>query len=379
MQILILGGTGAIGVSMTQILSRHGDEVFVTSRSVHESRDNIHYVQGNAMDDDFLCKILAERDWDAVIDLMIYQVSNFAARLDLLLASTRHYFFFSSSRVYADSKARMTENSPRLLDISIDKRYLTTSDYALTKAREEDLLYESESKNWTIIRPYITYNFNRLQLGVFEKEYWLYRALKGRTIVFQQEIARHITTLTYGYDVGDAVAKLIGNQNAQGEVVHITTDETVIWDEVLQLYLSVIEEKTGIRPKVIYIKDSKWLSFIMGNNYQVQYDRCFDRLFDNSKVRALVECTQFISPKEGLRDCLKQFLESPSFREGIGVHSWIVEGYMDRITGERASLNEITSTGDKLKYLLFRYAPFPIVICLKKIRAVIGEVVRNMG
>lgn len=363
MRILILGGTGAIGISLTQILAERGNEVFVTSRSVHESRENIHYVQGNAMEDNFLCQILAERDFDAIIDLMKYQVSKFAARRDLLLASTKHYFFFSSSRVYADSKVRMTENSPRLLDVSIDKKYLETSEYALEKAREEDLLFESERKNWTIIRPYITYNINRLQLGVFEKEYWLYRALKGRTIVFQQEIARHITTLTYGYDVGAAVTKLIGNLDAQGEVVHITADETVVWDDVLQLYLSVIEEKTGKRPKVIYLKDSKWLSFIKDNKYQVQYDRCFDRMFDNSKMKTLVENVQFLSLKEGLKSCLEQFLDAPSFRS----HSWSVEGYMDRVTGEKTSLNEISSTNDKLKYLFFRFAPFPIIICLKKL------------
>ena len=39
------------------------------------------------------------------------------------------------------------------------------------------------------------------QLGVLEKELWLYRALNGRTIVFSKDIAEKSTTLTYGYDV----------------------------------------------------------------------------------------------------------------------------------------------------------------------------------
>ena len=41
---------------------------------------------------------------------------------------------------------------------------------ALQKAREENLLLKSDSRNWTIIRPYITYYDERLQLGVFEKK-----------------------------------------------------------------------------------------------------------------------------------------------------------------------------------------------------------------
>ena len=67
----------------------------------------------------------------------------------------------------------------RLLDVSHDSIYLKTDEYALAKARQEDILRKSGKNNWTIIRPYITYSESRLQLGVLEKEAWLYRALKG--------------------------------------------------------------------------------------------------------------------------------------------------------------------------------------------------------
>ena len=53
---------------------------------------------------------------------------------------------------------------------------------------EENLLFNSEKNNFTIIRPTITYNTQRLQLGVLEKENWLYRALHGRAIVFSDDV-----------------------------------------------------------------------------------------------------------------------------------------------------------------------------------------------
>ena len=47
----------------------------------------------------------------------------------------------------------------------------------------------------------LPYYNNRLQLGIFEKEIWLQRALDGKKIVFSRNIASKYTTLTYGYDV----------------------------------------------------------------------------------------------------------------------------------------------------------------------------------
>lgn len=49
----------------------------------------------------------------------------------------------SSSRVYADSQTPITENSPRLLDVYKEEEYLKTDEYALSKARQEDILHRS--------------------------------------------------------------------------------------------------------------------------------------------------------------------------------------------------------------------------------------------
>ena len=106
-----------------------------------------------------------------------------------------------------------------------DEKYLETDEYALKKAREENILFASTSKNYTIIRPYITYSENRLQLGDLELGSWLTRALDGRTIVFSEDIASHTNTLTYGYDVAKGIAAVIGSQEALGGTFHITAKE----------------------------------------------------------------------------------------------------------------------------------------------------------
>ncbi len=358
MKILVLGGTGAMGVDLVKILGERGDNVTVTSRSDRKTEfNNVKYVKGDAHDTAFLKLLLAEK-YDAIVDFMVYNTEEFKSRCDLLLCSTNQYLFLSSSRVYADSKTPITEDSPRLLDVTTDSEYLKTDEYALTKARQENLLRESGKTNWTIIRPYITYSNQRLQLGVYEKELWLYRAMHDKTIVFPKDISERYTTMTLGSDVAMGISRLIGNEKAMGETFHITTDQAIKWDDVFSLYRKVFNEVTGRDIKIKYVDDSKE---ILGNNYQAIYDRHYDRIFDNAKFLHLVGDFEFEQPEVGLERCLREFLDNPIFRETYE------NAKMDKIAGERTKLSEIPSVKQRFKYIAARYLPSRLVALIKYI------------
>lgn len=350
MKILILGGTGAMGVHLVDLLSPNSDcRITVTSRSRREGKGNVSYAQGNGHDMAFLNTLLKDK-YDVIVDFMNYHTEEFRERYRLLLNACGQYIYLSSSRVYADSDHPITEESPRLLDVTTDTEYLKTDEYALAKARQENLLRESGHKNWTIIRPYITYSEIRLQLGVLEKEAWLYRALQGRTIIFSKDIANRMTTLTYGLDVARAMAALINREEAKGEAFHITTPESIRWSDVLNIYLDVLEQKTSKHPNVLLTDASLNLQYDWGK-YQVKYDRLFNRTFDNSKIGKFIDTDCFMKPQEGLRTCLEQFVKHPLFR-GI---DYGAEGRHDRLTQERMSLREIDTLKHKVKYILYRY------------------------
>lgn len=61
----------------------------------------------------------------------------------LLLEATKQYFYFSSARVYANSDV-LTEDSQRLLDSNIDLQYVQSDEYAIAKAKQEDILRNSD-------------------------------------------------------------------------------------------------------------------------------------------------------------------------------------------------------------------------------------------
>ncbi|MGX2971445.1 NAD-dependent epimerase/dehydratase family protein [Helicobacter sp. T3_23-1059] len=290
MKILLLGGTGAMGAHLARILADMGNEVHITSRrkfanNKSDFAPNIHYICGNAHDLDFVLGLLDSHKYDCVVDFMIYATIEFLDRVELLLGKCVHYVFLSSARVYASSDELLREDSPRLLDISKDKEYLATDEYALTKARQENILAHAHKGNYTIIRPYITFSEIRLQLGVYEKESWLYRAMQGKSIVFFKDIATHYTTMTYALEVARAIAVICGNANAYGQTYHIASEKAVKWEEILAIYQKVLQNELGREIKVVF---ANLYEFFGKNAYQVIYDRLFDRKFDSSKINALL-------------------------------------------------------------------------------------------
>lgn len=349
MRVLVLGGTGAMGAHLVRLLSDDGAHVTVTSRSRGDTQGLVRYVQGSAMDAAFLAELLKE-PWDAIIDFMVYSTASFAGRVGQLLGATSQYVFISSARVYAESRQAITEDSPRLLDASTDQEYLASDEYALTKARQEDLLRNSGRNNWTIIRPYITYSDVRLQCGVLEKEDWLYRALHGRTIVFSSDIAAKWTTLTHGLDVSRGIKAIVGRPTAMGQAFHITAPQPLKWERVLSIYTETLQAHTGSRPKILMANLSDFSRTHL-LQHQIRYDRLFDRVFDNTKIGSYLDPAKFIDAETGLRSCLENFLAVPNF----GSVNWKTEAAKDKLTRESASSTEIIGLKQRAKYFLHRY------------------------
>ncbi|MFT6919090.1 MAG: nucleoside-diphosphate-sugar epimerase, partial [Cognaticolwellia sp.] len=302
MKILILGGTGAMGVHLSIILAESGKDVYVTSRTQHKTQQNLNYILGNAQDEVFLKEVL-KRGWDVIVDFMVYSTTSFEKRLGSLLEATEQYVYLSSARVYANSETPITENSPRLLDATTDNVFISTDEYALSKARQENLLLNSKNNNWTIIRPYITYSEERLQLGVLEKEAWLYRALHNRPIAFSADINSKVTTLTYGLDVAKGISAIIGEKSTLGEAFHITGQGSVLWKDVLDIYVNVLANHLGYEPEVL-LQDMTKFSAWHSAKYQIEYDRLYNRTFDNSKIDKYLDTSDFTDTATGLKMCL---------------------------------------------------------------------------
>ena len=289
--------------------------------------------------------------WDCIVDFMTYSTCEYKLHLPILLDATKQLIYISSARVYAESHFPLTEESPRLLDVCRDQDYLSTDEYALAKARQENLLFESSKRNWTIIRPYVTFDERRLQLSCEEKESWLYRALDGRTIVFSKDMAKRRTTFTYGGDVANGIASIIGKKDALGEAFHITSNQNYTWEEILDFYFGCIESCLGKRPKVLLT--DRYKEYYGGTPRQVQYDRLYDRTFNNSKISRFCDVNTFTDTKSAIEKCMRQFIEHQVWRPINMKH----EALKDRDTKEWMAIKDLYVNcilKDIARYLIYR-------------------------
>ena len=367
-RVLLMGGTGAMGCYLVDILSRQGEwDVWVTSRSERLSEQpNVHYHHGNARDQHFIEHILREK-YDAIVDFMNYDYEEFVHRNRLLLAATSHYIWFSSCRVYADSATPLTECSARLLETSADTQFLKTNRYALRKARQENILQNSGYNNYTIIRPYITYGTNRLQLGIYEKEQWLWRVLKGKALVINKDILHKTTAMSHGYDVATAISKIVGNPNAHKQIFQIATSETMRWVEILGIYSEALEQHTGKKPRIYTADTMKPIDELYEGGYNTIYDRVYDRSFDSSYInKALGIEVMYTSMKTGIRRCIQEFLNQELPTLAINPQ---FEAYQDILTGDFLTEDDFDSSLQYQEYLRYK-ASAPASLKLSKLKLV---------
>lgn len=347
--------------------------VYVTSREYHASDKNVVYLKGNAKDINFIRAVLNKEHYDAIYNFMTYTTEQFTDVVKELLQATDQYFFFSSARVYADSDKPIHESSPRLLDCIDDREFLATDNYALTKARQENILKDSGFNNWTIIRPYLTYSESRLQLGLFEQHTWLMRALQGKTIVFSKDIADKYTTLTYGSDVAEILYLLLGKENALGKVIQITCEKALKWSEILSIYIKEIKNISGKEPKVKML-DNVPLNIMPSELWTYKYDRGLNRRFKSEELSQILGFTyNFTSPEVGLKKCIRCFAQQPSAKG----FSWMLESMQDRITGE-FSLPSYFPWKEKLLYVLCRFWGPSSFFVLKKISDYLKKIKQSL-
>lgn len=344
MSILILGGTGVIGNSLLKYIT--DTEVVVTSRKKHVDYGSVKYLQCDAKNIFEIKKLLNNKKYKCIIDCMKYTTQEFLEREDLLLQSCEHYIFLSSGRVYSDSNERINENSLRIIDVNSDYRYLKSNEYAVTKCRQEDALRNSIYNNWTIVRPYITYGYNRLQFTIYENNQWLSRVFNDLPIVVPENMLCKRTTLTSSDDVAYVVSNMIDNKNTFGEVYNLCSSENRTWNEVFEIYKSALVNcsKGKLNPQLIEVPAKKFKLC----NYKYYYDRIYNREFDNLKIKKLIgNDFEFISLNEGITKAIEMSYKEVKEMEP----SWRYEAIQDRAICKWQKLNNISTYFHKFEYI----------------------------
>ena len=287
---LILGATGAMATYLVPKLVENGYHVDgLAFDGEKSSNPAFNLMFHDAKDEEFLKNLLLQK-YDVLVDFLVYDtLDEYKRYYKMFLEGSEHYIYLSTYRVYADS-CPITESSPRLLDVDLPDDFEKYREYSIYKAEEENFLRECGYKNYTIIRPAITYSKLRFQLTILEANVLLHRIKEGKTVLLPAGARHKQGTMSWASDVADMIFAIISDRKSFGETYTVSTSEHHSWEEIAEIYHRV----AGLKYK--FIPDEDFLNILSPGNIKVKqqlvYDRCFDRIIDNKKILTLINKNQ---------------------------------------------------------------------------------------
>ncbi len=306
-KVLLIAGGGTLGNYTAKELLRLGAKVDVICPEDKVSdHENLRFFKTLATDE-FLIDLFKKEHYNGIVNFIHYpDAEKYPPMHKLLTDNTDHLIFLSSYRVYADLEHPITENAPMLLDTMDDPEFLAKETYALSKAKAEKYIRsQKDIKNWTIVRPVISFSDKRFDIVTINEHFVLEYTEAGKTM-YLPEIARNLTSsLDWAGNTGKIIANILFKEEALGEAYTISSAQNLTWGEVAELYTELIGTKFE------WIDTEEWLShpeYVHNDRWAAVYDRFYDRETDNSKVMKLtgLKKEDFTSIKEGLEIELKK-------------------------------------------------------------------------
>lgn len=306
MRALLIGGTGTISSAITDALSRTDWEVWLLNRgkSAAELPENINVIHADINNEEEAEKALDGMTFDTVCDFIGFVPEQLERDFRLFSGRCRQFMYISSASAYHKPVAdyRITEGT------TLANPYW---EYSRNKIACEELLmkhYREDGFPVTIIRPSHTYCEKSVPLGVHGKNgSWqvLRRMLDGKPVIIHGD-GTSLWTITHNTDFAKGFIGLMGNPHAIGECFHITSDESVTWN---QIYKSVADA-LGVELKPYYVSsdfladvsDYDLLGSLIG-------DKAQSVVFDNSKLKKAVPgfCAT-VRTEEGIRRTVEYVL-----------------------------------------------------------------------
>lgn len=310
MKVLFIGGTGNISTPVSQLAIERDVDLYHLNRGNHPSIHGVTGLCADIGDRKQVKEVLANHDWDVVVNWIAYTPEDIQRDVALFEGSTRQYIFISSASAYQKPPENhiITESTPLRNPVW---------DYSRNKIACEDLLvklYRERGFPMTIVRPSHTYNsVIPVSLGGWDEFTVVERMRKGLPVVVHGD-GTSLWTMTHATDFAKGFIGLMNNPHATGESFHITSDEVLTWDRI---YKAVAQAAGGVADLVHIASES-----ISDYADQHQYpsvrgtllgDKSHSAIFDNAKIKRFVPGFQATIPfAEGIRQTIDWFDADPA-------------------------------------------------------------------
>ena len=312
MKVLFIGGTGIISTAVSQLAVARGIELYHFNRGKRPElfTEGVKVINGDINDFAGMKFLLRNYKFDVVVDWLGFHPSDIERDIKLFKDKTKQFVFISSASVYQKPLMNylITEETP------VENPFWQ---YARDKiACEERLLKEYEENGFpiTIVRPSFTYGLSLIPAIVSnnKKPMTLINRMRSGKKVIVPGDGTSLWVMTHNSDFAKGIVGLFGNKKAIGETFHITSDEVLTWNQIIE----TIGRVANVKPNIIHIPTDFINAYAPQIGEGLLGDKATSVVFDNSKIKKNVPgfvCT--VNYEEGISRSLKWIENHPNYCE----------------------------------------------------------------
>ncbi|HEY3339136.1 MAG TPA: SDR family oxidoreductase [Propionicimonas sp.] len=306
MDVLIIGGTGAISHAVVTEAIARGARVTVVNRGRsgnHPVPEGAEVLIADGRDPAALRSALGGRTFDVAVDFVAFTAAHVAEDIETFTGRTGQFVFISSASAYAKPVAHLpiTESTPLRNPFW---------EYSRNKIAAEDALisaYREDGFPATIVRPSHTYDKTTVPIGGWTV---VERMRAGKPVIVPGD-GTSLWTLTHATDFAAAFVQLLGREDVLGEAFHITRDEAQPWDAIFR----TIGHAAGAEPDLVHVPGDLVARIDPESGPGYLGDKCHSVVFDNSRIRRIaLGWEPRIRLAEGARQMIEWFDADPARR-----------------------------------------------------------------
>ncbi|MDD3197557.1 MAG: SDR family oxidoreductase [Eubacteriales bacterium] len=328
MRALIIGGTGTISKAISFRLAELGWDLYLLNRGNRREHvpQQAKVISCDIKDEAKVRELIADQWFDVIANFIAFVPEDVERDIEMFRDRCGQYIFISSASAYQKplSNFLITESTP------LANPYWQ---YSRDKIACEEILmaaYRNEGFPITIVRPSHTYGDWSVPLGVHgPKGSWqeILRMRQGKPVIVHGD-GSALWTMTHNSDFARGFTGLMGNIHAIGEAVHITSDESLTWNQIY----ACIGRVLGVKPKLCYITSVELAKLRPELHGSLLGDKSHTVVFDNSKLKRLVPGYQArVRFDQGIAKTISYIDDHPGLQ--IADQEW--DSWVDQVTAAR--------------------------------------------
>ncbi len=302
MKVLFIGGTGLISSAVSRLAVARGVDLYLLNRGLRGVEiPGVQTIIGDIRQPD---AAWAEQSFDVVVNWIAFTPADIERDLALFRGKVGQYIFISSASAYQKPPTHpvITESTPLCNPFW---------DYSRNKIACEERLnqaYRDEGFPITIVRPSHTYDtVIPLAVGGWSDYTIIERMRQGKPVVVPGDGAS-LWTVTHADDFAPGFVGLLGHVQAIGHAFHITSDESLTWDQIYR----IVAEAAGANANIVHIPSDVISRIDPAQRGNLLGDKANSVIFDNTKIKTFVPGFTAVIPfHQGIRRTLAWFNANP--------------------------------------------------------------------